>query len=99
MFWIRAAWFRQALDAMTSARDQLAAVAQQLEAKVQQQHQQVLQLPLLQQELHGLQELHQRMQKETQLQQQVGGQGDGHATCTAASPRHHACKRMMSLPT
>lgn len=62
---------RQALEAMTTARDQLAAVAQQLDVRVQAMHVQTMQLPQLQQELITLQELHQRMQKDQQLQSQV----------------------------
>ncbi|WIA17235.1 hypothetical protein OEZ85_014109 [Tetradesmus obliquus] len=62
---------RQALDAMTAARDQLAAVAHQLEGQAQHMHQQLLALPQLQQELQALQELNQRLQKDNQLQLQA----------------------------
>jgi prefoldin subunit 5 len=56
---------------MTAARDQLAAVAHQLEGQAQHMHQQLLALPQMQQELQSLQELHQRLQKDNQLQLQV----------------------------
>jgi hypothetical protein len=56
---------------MTAARDQIAAVAHQLEGQAQHMHQQLLALPQLQQELQALQELHQRLQKDNQLQLQV----------------------------
>lgn len=62
---------RQGLDAMTNARDQLAAVVHQLEERVQQMHGHLMQLPILQQELQNLQELHKRLQRDSEAQLQV----------------------------
>eukprot|EP00775_Hariotina_reticulata_P013324 gene13324-13453_t len=62
---------RQGLDAMTNARDQLAAVVHQLEERVQQMHGHLMQLPVLQQELQNLQELHKRLQRDSEAQLQA----------------------------
>jgi hypothetical protein len=70
---------RQALDATLAARDQLAAVAHQLEEKVQVMHAQLMQLPQLQHELKQLREQQQQLDKEKAMQMQV---------CTACQ---HAC--------
>lgn len=63
---------RQALDAITAARDQLAAVAHQLEEKVQVMHSQLMQLPQLQHELKVLHEQQQQVDKDRAVQMQVG---------------------------
>jgi len=57
---------------MTNARDQLATVVHQLEERVQQMHGHLMQMPVLQQELHNLQELHKRLQRDSEAQIQVG---------------------------
>lgn len=62
---------RQALDATTAARDQLGAVAHQLEEKVQVMHSQLMQLPQLQHELKLLQEQQQVLDKDRAVQIQV----------------------------
>jgi prefoldin subunit 5 len=59
------------MDAALSSREQLAAVAQQLEDKVQVMHSQLMQLPALQQELKQLQEHQQQLEKDRGVQVQV----------------------------
>lgn len=63
--------YRQALDATLVARDQVAAVAHQLEEKVQVMHSQLVQLPQLQHELKQLQEQQRQLDHDHARQMQV----------------------------
>lgn len=80
---------RQALDATTAARDQLAAVAHQLEEKVQVMHSQLMQLPQLQHELKVLHEQQQHVEKDRAVQLQVSAH-EFPLRCSALQEHMHA---------